>query len=98
MGPNAGPVAFIRQQGAVLRVRNTSTYPPFAMPLTEDKADPDVSAMVTHWGAREGGVTRAVHEVLNGRCIRRDGSRALVAVVGASFGYYALYAAMFGCR
>lgn len=35
---------------------------------------------------------QAAHEILAGKCIRPDGSRALVLDVGANFGYFALYA------
>ena len=36
--------------------------------------------------------------LLNGSCVRPDGSRALVLDVGANFGYFSLYAAKLGCR
>ncbi len=35
---------------------------------------------------------------LKGRCLRPDGSRALVVDVGANFGWYSLFAAAMGCR
>ncbi len=38
------------------------------------------------------------YEVLKNRCVRPDGSRALVLDVGANFGYFAVYAALLGCR
>lgn len=80
-------------------MRPTTTRPAFLMPVTLDAADPDVSAMITHYGHREGGVTRAVHEMLSGACVAPDSDqRRLVIVVGANFGYYPLYAAMYGCR
>lgn len=38
------------------------------------------------------------HKALEGRCVRPDGSRALVLDVGANFGWFSLYAAKLGCR
>ncbi|MEW5304387.1 MAG: hypothetical protein WDW36_006998 [Sanguina aurantia] len=96
--PAEGPISYILRHDAVIRVKETITLPSFTQPITNHANDPDVSAMLEHYGAMEGGVTRAVYEVLNGRCVKPDGERALVLNVGANFGYYALYAAMLGCR
>lgn len=41
-----------------MKVRATTTPVPFLMAITSDSADPDVSAMLTHYGAMEGGITR----------------------------------------
>ncbi len=35
---------------------------------------------------------------MQGKCIRPDGTRQLIADVGSNFGWYSLYAAALGCR
>jgi len=97
-GPEEGPVAFIRKRNATVIVRRTSTQPSFLMAITRREVDPDVSSMIENYGAMEGGVTRVAHEILHGRCRLPQQHRALVLDVGANFGYFALYAAMYGCR
>ncbi|KAL6745128.1 S-adenosyl-L-methionine-dependent methyltransferase [Haematococcus lacustris] len=98
--PAPGPVAFARHQGASVRIKRSSTQPSFLQPITSAAADPDVSAMLEGYGAREGGITRAVAEALSGHCYdpRHGSGRRLVLEVGAAQGYYALYAARLGCR
>lgn len=52
------PVQFILSHNVSLQLRNTSTLPSFKQPITKAEDDPDVSAMVHHYGALEGGITR----------------------------------------
>lgn len=94
-GPfSQGPIHYIRSMNKTIFVRNTTTSPSFLMPITKHDMDPDVSAMVWHYGALEGGITRVFHEILNGRCTESK----TVLDVGANFGYFTLYAARYGCR
>lgn len=54
-----GPVAWLRKvHNASVFVRATSTPKPFLMAITHHTVDPDVSAMLWHHGAMEGGITR----------------------------------------
>ena len=44
-------------------------------------------------------VLQVFHEILEGRCVDpSSGERALVLDVGGNFGYFAVYAALHGCR
>ncbi|KXZ53120.1 hypothetical protein GPECTOR_7g1011 [Gonium pectorale] len=99
-GEHGGPVAWARAaHNASLFVRRTATPRPFLAAIAHHKADPDVSAMLWHYGAMEGGVTRIMHQVLDGQCDPGGGQRRrLVVDVGASFGYYTVQAALYGCR
>ncbi|GIL74023.1 hypothetical protein Vretimale_5047 [Volvox reticuliferus] len=97
-----GPVSWLRKvHNATVFVRRTSTPKPFLAAITHHTADPDVSAMLWHYGAMEGGVTRVMHFALNGGCDGNAGDgarRRLVLDVGANFGYYTVQAALYGCR
>ncbi|KAG2446579.1 hypothetical protein HYH02_008565 [Chlamydomonas schloesseri] len=100
-GEAGGPVAWIRaEHNASLYVRRTDTPKSFLAAITYHKADPDVSAMLHHYGAMEGGINRILHHVLDGQCegTVRAGRRAAVLDIGASFGYYTVQAALYGCR
>ncbi|GLC34958.1 hypothetical protein PLESTB_001183000 [Pleodorina starrii] len=110
--PSAGPVSWLRAtHNASMFVRLTSTPRPFRAAITHHKTDPDVSAMLWHYGAMEGGVTRVLHHILDGQCepgsggaggaaaadAAGSGRRRLVLDVGANFGYYTVQAALYGC-
>ncbi|KAG2430582.1 hypothetical protein HXX76_010100 [Chlamydomonas incerta] len=100
-GDGGGPVAWIRSEhNATLYARQTATPKSFLAAITYHKADPDVSAMLHHYGAMEGGINRILHHVLDGQCeaAERAGRRAAMLDVGASFGYYTVQAALYGCR
>ncbi|EFJ49709.1 hypothetical protein VOLCADRAFT_89700 [Volvox carteri f. nagariensis] len=101
----AGPVSWLRGvHNASVYVRRTTTPLPFLAAIVHHTSDPDVSAMLWHYGAMEGGVTRVLHTVLDGQCEVDDGAqgggrrRRLVLDVGANFGYYTVQAALYGCR
>ena len=93
-----GPISYLRSINKSLYTRHTTTSPNFLMPITLHSLDPDVSAMVWHYGALEGGITRVVHEILSdGRCLESNKVRTVVDV-GANLGYFSLYAAKYGCQ
>eukprot|EP00798_Chlamydomonas_sp_ICE-L_P025661 gene25661-11326_t len=97
--PGGEPVAFITlKHNKTLKVKLTDTHPEYLMTITQWEIDPDVSAMVEKYGALEGGVTRVMYEILEGRCTTPGGQPAVVLDVGANLGYFALYAAKMGCR
>ncbi|GFR47994.1 hypothetical protein Agub_g9818, partial [Astrephomene gubernaculifera] len=73
-GPAAGPVSWLRStHNASMFTRRTTTPRPFRAAITHHSADPDVSAMIWHYGAMEGGVTRIVNAVLDGQCVLSAG-------------------------
>ncbi|KAG2485238.1 hypothetical protein HYH03_016024 [Edaphochlamys debaryana] len=97
--PHDGPVAWLRaEHNASLFVRTTDTPRPFLAAITHHQADPDVSAMLWHYGAMEGGVTRVLHWMLEGQCEPPKGRRRTVLDVGANFGYYTIQSALYGCN
>ncbi|KAG2497660.1 hypothetical protein HYH03_004399 [Edaphochlamys debaryana] len=49
-------------------------------------------------GMVEPTISKIFYRVLKDRCLRPDGSRALVVDVGANFGWFAILAARLGCR
>ncbi|KAJ9534904.1 hypothetical protein QJQ45_029540 [Haematococcus lacustris] len=94
-----GPVAYLVKQQVKLLTRMTETEPAMQMMFTDPEVDLDVSAALVRDKVVENGITQVFHQVLEGRCFDpATGQRALVLDVGANFGYFAVYAALHGCR
>jgi len=93
-----GPVEYLRSREVPMFARATASKPSFMFPFTDHERDRDVSYYMNMTGSIEGGIARIFEEVLKGRCIGPDGRRRVVLDVGANFGYFSVYAALFGCR
>ncbi|EFJ41791.1 hypothetical protein VOLCADRAFT_98168 [Volvox carteri f. nagariensis] len=95
-----GPVRFLKARDLQVRVREAAVHPSiqFKFAYTNPEQDFDVSYHMDGSGIVEAGITTIVYQVLAGRCLREDGSRALVVDVGANFGWFAVLAARMGCR
>ncbi|GIL87966.1 hypothetical protein Vretimale_6338 [Volvox reticuliferus] len=95
-----GPVRFLKVRDFQVRVRNATVHPGirFAFAYTDPQHDFDVSYHMENTGILEAGISTIVYQLLSKRCLREDGTRALVVDVGANFGWFAVMAARIGCR
>ncbi|GLI68297.1 hypothetical protein VaNZ11_012658 [Volvox africanus] len=102
-----GPIDFLRRQGVKVYARRVTFEPRFLFAYTDPAVDLDVSEQIERAGCMELGIVQVFRHVLSERCApfkvqtassEAQGSPPLVVDVGANFGYFALYAAMLGCR
>ncbi|KAG2484627.1 hypothetical protein HYH03_016581 [Edaphochlamys debaryana] len=95
-----GPIRFLQAKDVQVRVRQALVPPEvnFSFAYTDPAADFDVSYHMESSGVVERGISIITYTLLKDRCIKKDGSRALVVDVGANFGWFAVMAARLGCR
>ncbi|GIL86305.1 hypothetical protein Vretifemale_14701 [Volvox reticuliferus] len=102
-----GPIDFLRRQGVKVYARRVTFEPRFLFAYTDPHVDLDVSEQIERAGCMELGIVQVFRHVLSERCApfkaqtagsAAQGSAPLVVDVGANFGYFAMYAAMLGCR
>ncbi|KAG2497659.1 hypothetical protein HYH03_004398 [Edaphochlamys debaryana] len=95
-----GPIRYLRSKDVQVNVKAAAvpTDAAFTFAFTDHSKDFDVSYHVEHYGVIEPYITQIFYRILKDRCVRPDGSRALVVDVGANFGWFAILAARLGCR
>ncbi|KAF8057631.1 branched-chain-amino-acid aminotransferase-like protein 1 [Scenedesmus sp. PABB004] len=94
------PVALLRAANVSVRVRATSIAASpvnFTFAFTDPALDTDVSWFAQTEGLVEVGISQIFYTLLSKRC-GPTGPGALVADVGANFGWFTLLAAHLGCR
>eukprot|EP00879_Flechtneria_rotunda_P018331 GHRR01019228.1.p1 GENE.GHRR01019228.1~~GHRR01019228.1.p1 ORF type:complete len:561 (+),score=158.07 GHRR01019228.1:121-1683(+) len=94
------PIAFLRLHNISVRARATSqaALPAnFTFAFTDPSLDVDVSRYVQNEGLLEVGISQVFHTLLSSQCLGGP-QDAVVADVGANFGWFSLLAATLGCR
>lgn len=98
-----GPLSLLVDSKKIqVRVRDVSftvdDEPAYRFAYTDPEKDVDVSANLQSHGTLEHGITHVFYSIFKGRCLRKDGSRALFLDVGSNFGWFSILAARMGCR